>query len=48
MHFGYAVGDIIHHIQTTDALLGQQIDRLRLLLAEYGHQHIGTVDLVIT
>src|SRR6185369_5894163 len=44
---GDAVGDVGDHVETRDALLGQQVGRVRLGLAEDRDQHVAAVDLVL-
>ena len=36
-----AVGDVIHHVETVDVALCEEIYRVRILLAEQGDQDIG-------
>ena len=44
---GDAVGDEVHHVQPRDALLVQEIDGVRVLLAVDRHQHVGAGDLLL-
>ena len=46
-HLADAVGDEIHHVQAGDALFLQVIDRVGVLLAEDGHQHVGPVHFLL-
>ena len=39
--FGYAMRDVIDHVDALDVLLLQQVDGRRLLLVENGHERIG-------
>ncbi len=41
------MGNEVDHIQPGDVLLGEKIDRLRLLLAENGDQNIGAGDFLV-
>ncbi|MNV54690.1 hypothetical protein D3C71_1468960 [compost metagenome] len=41
------MGQIIDHVQTGHVLLVEVIDRVRLLLAEDRHQHVGAGDLLL-
>src|SRR3546814_9811826 len=38
---GDAVRKIVHHVQARDVLLVEVVDRVRILLAEDRHQHVG-------
>ena len=40
------MGDAIDHVQPSDILLIEQIDRVRFALAENCDQHVGTVDFL--
>jgi hypothetical protein len=44
---GDAVRDVVDHVQARDALLLQEIDRVRVLLAEDRHQHVGAGDFLL-
>src|SRR3989344_2236479 len=46
-HFRDAVRNIIHHIETADVLLVQEINRVRFFLAENGDQDIGAGDFLL-
>jgi hypothetical protein len=41
------VGDEVHHVQARDVLLLQEIHRVRVLLAEDRHQHVGAGDFLL-
>ncbi len=41
------MSDVVDHIQTGHALLMQVIDRMRILLAKNGHQHVCPGDLLL-
>src|SRR3546814_3572165 len=38
---------IVHHVQARDVLLVEVVDRVRILLAEDRHQHVGASDLLL-
>ena len=40
--------DVINDVQACDALLLQKVDRVRVLLAKDGDQHVGAGDLLLT
>ena len=44
---GDAVGQVIDHVQAGDFLLVEEIHRMRVLLAEDRHQHVGAGDLLL-
>ncbi len=44
---GHAMGQVIDHVQPGHILLVEVIDRVRFLLAEDRHQHVGTGDLLL-
>ncbi len=44
---GDAVGDEVHHVQARYPLLVQEIDRVRVLLAEDRYQHLGAGELLL-
>src|SRR5690606_31382332 len=44
---GDAVREVIDDVQAGHVLLGQEIDRVRILLAEDRHQHVGAGDLLL-
>ncbi len=44
---GDAVGDEIHYVQARDVLLLQEVHRVRILLAEDRHQHVGAGDFLL-
>jgi hypothetical protein len=44
---GDAVRDVVHHVEARDALLLQEVHRVRVLLAEDRHQHVGAGDLLL-
>ncbi|MDT4809889.1 hypothetical protein FQZ97_427910 [compost metagenome] len=46
-HLGDAMGDVVDHIYTGDALLLEQEHRLAFLFAEDRHQHIGAGHLAL-
>jgi len=39
--------DVVHHVQARDTLLVQVVHRVRILLTEDGHQHIGAGDFLL-
>lgn len=41
------MSDEIHDVQARDTLLVQVIDRVRVLLAEDGHEHVGAGDFLL-
>ncbi len=47
-HLGDAVRKEIHHVETADVLLVQEIYGVRLLLAEDRHHHVGAGDLFLS
>ncbi len=47
VNLGNPVGNVVHHIQTGDVLLVEEIGRLGFLLAEDRHQHIGASDFLL-
>jgi hypothetical protein len=40
-HLADAVRDVVHHVEARDALLVQEVNGVRILLAEDCHQHVG-------
>src|SRR6185436_17568948 len=44
---GDAVRDVVHHVEARDALLLQEVHRVRILLAEDRHQHVGAGDFFL-
>ena len=44
---GDAVRDVVDDVQARDALLLQEVHRVRVLLAEDRHQHVGAGDLLL-
>jgi hypothetical protein len=46
-HLGDAVGDVVDHVEPRHVLLVEQVDRLAVLLAEQGDQHVGAGDLLL-
>ena len=46
-HLADAMRNEVHNIQAGHTLLVQEINRVRILLAEYRHQHIGAGDFLL-
>src|SRR3546814_18267897 len=44
---GDAVRKIVHHVQARDVLPVEVVDRVRILLAEDRHHHVGAGDLLL-
>ena len=44
---GDAVRDVVHDVEARDALLVQEVDRVRVLLAVDRHQHVGAGHLLL-
>ena len=44
---GDAVRDVVHHVEARDALLVEEVDRVRILLAVDGDQHVGAGDFLL-
>ena len=46
-HLADAVGNVIDHVEPGDALLLQEIHRVRILLAVDGDQHVGAIHFLL-
>ena len=44
---GDAVGDVVDDVEARHAALVEEIDGVRFLLAEHGHQHVGARDFLL-
>lgn len=41
------MGDVLDDIEALDALIVQEVDRVRVHLAEDGHEHVAAIDLFL-
>ena len=46
-HLADAVRDEIHHVEAGDSLLLQEVNRVRILFAVDGDQHVGAIDFLL-